>query len=260
MGFSSSKLEKELGTSFPASERYLGLENYGNTCYCNSVLQALYYCLPFRNKVIDYYQSLSKKKKDNNENNNNNSLSSSNFQQPDGAPDNLLIAIAQLFEQISSFKRKTGSLAPKKFINRLRNDNIAFRNYNQQDAHEFLIYLINEISEILEKQQSSSTSGATQDHPPPNGTAGHHKSSSFVESIFGGTFSNETKCLCCETVTSRDESFLDLSVDIDQNTSITSCLRNFSRTETLSKEDKFYCDTCCSLQEAQKKNENQTIT
>jgi ubiquitin C-terminal hydrolase len=63
-----------------------------------------------------------------------------------------------------------------------------------------------------------------------------------------GTVTNETRCLCCETLTSRDETFFDLSLDIEQNSSITSCLRNFSSTETLNAENKFFCDKCCSLQ------------
>ena len=59
-----------------------------------------------------------------------------------------------------------------------------------------------------------------------------------------GILTNETRCLCCETVTARDETFLDLSLDIEQNSSVTSCLRNFSSTETLNGNDKFYCDEC----------------
>lgn len=66
-----------------------------------------------------------------------------------------------------------------------------------------------------------------------------------VSSSMQGILTNETRCLRCETVTARDETFLDLSVDIEQNSSITSCLKNFSSTETLNAEDKFFCDKCC---------------
>ena len=42
-----------------------------------------------------------------------------------------------------------------------------------------------------------------------------------------GTLVNETRCLECETVTSREEAFYDLSLEIEQNCSLTACLRNF---------------------------------
>lgn len=32
----------------------LFFSQFGNTCYCNSVLQALYFCRPFREKVLAY--------------------------------------------------------------------------------------------------------------------------------------------------------------------------------------------------------------
>lgn len=54
-------------------------------------------------------------------------------------------------------------------------------------------------------------------------------------------------------VTSRDESFLDLSIDIERNSSVTSCLRQFSASEMLCARNKFFCDTCSGLQEAEKR-------
>ena len=49
-------------------------------------------------------------------------------------------------------------------------------------------------------------------------------------------------------MTSRDESFLDLSLEIEQNSSVSACMRNFSANESLRRENKFFCDSCRSLQ------------
>lgn len=74
-----------------------------------------------------------------------------------------------------------------------------------------------------------------------------------IRTFFQGILTSETRCLNCETVSSKDENFFDLQVDVDQNTSITHCLRCFSNTETLCSDNKFKCDNCCSYQEAQKR-------
>ena len=64
-------------------------KKFGNTCYVNSVLQALYFCKPFREKIIQYklaynqrISSLSNKDSSNNYNNNSsdsNDTSSHNY-------------------------------------------------------------------------------------------------------------------------------------------------------------------------------------
>lgn len=71
---------------------------------------------------------------------------------------------------------------------------------------------------------------------------------SFVQELFEGVLTNETRCLSCESVTSKDERFLDLSVDVTQNTSITHCFEKFSAVERLANTDKFFCDSCNALQ------------
>ncbi|CAN6906572.1 unnamed protein product [Brassica oleracea] len=234
MGVAGSKLEKALGEQFPEGERYFGFENFGNTCYCNSVLQALYFCAPFREQLLEYYSKNNK-----------------------SCEENLLTCLADLFSQISSQKKKTGVIAPKRFVQRLKKQNVLFRSYMHQDAHEFLNYLLNELDDILEKEaKAAKTDNETSSNEPKLLQAnGVHKEPTvtWVHKIFQGTLTNETRCLRCETVTARDETFLDLSLDIEQNSSITSCLNNFCSTETLHSEDKFFCDKCCSLQEAQKR-------
>lgn len=133
----------------------------------------------------------------------------------------------------------------------------------QQDAHEFLNFLINHINEIIlaERNQGKikgSTAGVTI---TDNGTITNNNNSSntatteptWVHEIFQGVLTSETRCLNCETISSKDENFFDLQVDVDQNTSITHCLRCFSNTETLCSDNKFKCDNCCSYQEAQKR-------
>ena len=54
-------------------------------------------------------------------------------------------------------------------------------------------------------------------------------------------------------MTRRDEAFLDLSLDVEQNASVSACLRQFSKNELLANRDKFQCDKCGGLQEAHKR-------
>lgn len=210
------------------------------------MLQALYFCKPFRDKVLEY-KAKNKRTKE-----------------------TLLTCLADLFHSIATQKKKVGSIAPKKFIAKLRKEKDDFDNYMQQDAHEFLNFLINRISEIIlaERQQAQHGGGGgggqnnvtsnnvNKAKPGENGTI-HPPTPApeptWVQDIFQGILTNETRCLNCETVSSVNEYFFDLAVDIEQNTSITHCLRCFSNTETLCSENKFECDNCRSYQEAQKR-------
>ena len=54
-------------------------------------------------------------------------------------------------------------------------------------------------------------------------------------------------------MTERDEPFLDLSVDVEQNVSLNWCLKNYSHPEIMKDNDKFMCDKCTSLQDAEKR-------
>ncbi|XP_065556232.1 ubiquitin carboxyl-terminal hydrolase 46-like [Artemia franciscana] len=241
MGSNASQLEKEISNEVIASsERYFGLVNFGNTCYANSVLQALYFCKPFREKVLEYRTKHKRNK------------------------ETLLTCLADLYHSIATNKKRTGTIQPKKFVARLKKEKEEFNNFIQQDAHEFLNFLVNHISEqvLAEKQQMSNARVRAINGTEPilNGLPLVHQmlpnsesEPTWVHEIFQGIMTSETRCLTCDTVSSKDEDFFDLQVDVEQNTSITHCLRNFSSTETLCNENKFKCDVCCSYQEAQKR-------
>ena len=168
----------------------------------------------------------------------------------------------------------------------------------QQDAHEFLNFLINHINESLVAEQNQSSGKGNQKNAANGNIAGveinpslnsggsqrtsnngipmsvnnsssnisnsgsssdgggQGKTYTWINEIFQGILVSETRCLNCETVTSKDEDFFDLSIDVEQNTSITSCLRNFSNTETLCSDNKFKCDSCSTYQEAHVSNKN----
>jgi ubiquitin C-terminal hydrolase len=93
-----------------------------------------------------------------------------------------------------------------------------------QDAHEFLNYLLNTIAEDVEKYQNRELGGSDRSHGSihsstsdtntgkSNGTEriesnlikpfllSDSSRSTWVHQLFEGVFSNETKCLTCETV------------------------------------------------------------
>ena len=94
-----------------------------------------------------------------------------------------------------------------------------------QDAHEFLYYLFNEISEVLEKSEKEKSASQLNGHAQSDSQQPAPKT--WVHELFQGTMVNEMRCMQCETVTSREEAFYDLSLEIEHNSSVTSCLRNF---------------------------------
>ncbi|KDD73046.1 ubiquitin carboxyl-terminal hydrolase, partial [Helicosporidium sp. ATCC 50920] len=289
MGSVTSKQDKCIA-DLPDDERYFGLENFGNTCYANSVLQILFFCKPFRREVLAWAAARA-----------------ATGAEPE--PESLLSCLADLFVQISTQKKKTGSVSPRRLMHRIKADNALFSGSMHQDAHEFFNYLLNQVHETLLAQarraQEEGTRGRGNDcrearafvhpsplgparsgnsapsagpssrggSPPPASTSGRHRRSNslqalaqaaaeaqaakeasapqtWVQSLFQGRLVSETQCLRCESVTSREESMFDLSLDIAPNSSLSACLRAFAATEMLQGGDKFFCDHCGSLQEA----------
>ena len=116
-----------------------------------------------------------------------------------------------------------------------------FRGYQQQDAHEFLRYMLDRLhTELLSllpgdlinsttSKLGSSGSGHHTSNSPysrqrqqrpilghrGSGVPGNLSSShSLVTQIFGGTLQSEVTCLVCQASSKKHDPFLDLSIDI----------------------------------------------
>lgn len=110
-------------------------------------------------------------------------------------------------------------------------------------------YLINEIADLLERQQKD----LLKLQRDVGGTMPEMKKT-WIHELFEGQLSSETRCWQCKTVTRRQESFTDLPLEITGNhISITHALNEFTDAELMQDDNKFYCDTCRSLQDADRR-------
>ncbi|XP_014857419.1 PREDICTED: ubiquitin carboxyl-terminal hydrolase 3 [Poecilia mexicana] len=147
----------------------------------------------------------------------------------------------------------------------------SFRGYQQQDAHEFMRYLLDH----LHRELQYSRNGASYPVSPQDGVRLSttdskcciNGTSSVVTSVFGGILQNEVNCLICGTESRKFDPFLDLSLDIpsqfrqkrskDQDPgpicTLRDCLRSFTDLEELDETELYYCHKCKKRQKSTKK-------
>uniref|UniRef100_A0A673YU20 Ubiquitin carboxyl-terminal hydrolase n=1 Tax=Salmo trutta TaxID=8032 RepID=A0A673YU20_SALTR len=143
----------------------------------------------------------------------------------------------------------------------------SFRGYQQQDAHEFMRYLLDH----LHRELQGGLNGAKHpDEGKPPSTGGKcciNGTSTVVTSIFGGVLQNEVNCLICGTESRKFDPFLDLSLDIpsqfrhkrtkDQEPGPTctlrDCLCSFTDLEELDQTELYMCHRCKKRQKSTKK-------
>lgn len=183
-----------------------------------------------------------------------------------GMEESLFTSLRDIFEAVVKNQSRTGVVSPHRFLEILRRDNEMFRSAMHQDAHEFLNLLLNQVVDNVEMfakqhptilappQANAITSDGTDtSSTQPSGSTAATIDTHWLHDLFEGTLTSETRCLTCENTSQRDEAFLDLSVDLEAHSSVTSCLRKFSEEEMLCERNKFHCDNCGGLQEAEKR-------
>lgn len=187
-----------------------------------------------------------------------------------GMEESTFTALKDIFMALIANTSRTGVLSPQRFLEIFKRDNEMFRTSMHQDAHEFYGLVLNAVISNVE----ANSQRLRELEPPRNNdtlalsmkaavtsaatamglnSGMRSPGTGWVHDIFEGVLTSETKCLTCETASQRDETFLDLSIDLEEHSSVTSCLRKFSAEEMLCERNKFHCDNCGGLQEAEKR-------
>ncbi|XP_039225975.1 ubiquitin carboxyl-terminal hydrolase 35 isoform X2 [Crotalus tigris] len=158
----------------------IGLINLGNTCYMNSILQALFMASDFRRSVLNLAE---------------------NNSQP------LAAKLQWLFAFLEHSQRP--AISPENFL--LASWPPWFSRGAQQDCSEYLKYLLDRLHEeertgrrICQKLKACSLVSPGDRQPSVNKT--------LVEEMFGGKIKTKIRCLKCLQVSSREEAFTDLSL------------------------------------------------
>ncbi|KAJ8392541.1 hypothetical protein AAFF_G00074190 [Aldrovandia affinis] len=156
---------------------FVGLNNLGNTCYLNSILQVLYYCPGFKDGIKMLYNLLSNMK----EKLKSNAEKSDELEGAEqtlpvnmellGSLHSLIVSLEQLQSSflLNPEKHSDGELAtpPRRLLNILRQLNPMYEGYLQHDAQEVLqciLGYIQEACETIKKEHKSDVDPAEQ--PP----------------------------------------------------------------------------------------------
>ncbi|XLS55405.1 hypothetical protein HN51_005160 [Arachis hypogaea] len=124
------------------------------------------------------------------------------------------------------------TLSPKDLVGNLRCISRNFQNASQEDAHEYMVNLL----ELMHK--CCLPSGVPSESP-----SAYEKS--FVHKIFGGHLRSQVKCQQCSFCSNKFDPFLDLSLEIFKAESLQKALANFTAAEWLDGGERQYnCQRC----------------
>ncbi|KAK9087581.1 hypothetical protein Syun_029975 [Stephania yunnanensis] len=201
-------LDPDLCYRFTVRRIGAGLENIGNTCYLNSVLQCLTYTEPFAGYLRSGKHKLS--------------CHTAGF-----------CAMCALQNHVNRALQATGRiLTPKDLVVNLRCISRSFRNARQEDAHEYMVNLLESMHKCC------LPSGVPSESPSAYEI-------SLVHKIFGGRLRSRVKCTQCSYCSNKFDPFLDLSLEIMKADSVYKALSHFTAMEQLDGGQRQYqCQRC----------------
>lgn len=127
--------------------------------------------------------------------------------------------------------------APAKIQSCLRIFSEQFRGGRQEDAHEFLRYVIDACHNTCLRLKKLRRIG--------NGSTGAGSGgggASVVKEIFGGALQSQVKCLSCGTESNKVDEIMDISLDVLHSNSLKDALQRFFQPEVLDGSNKYKCE------------------
>eukprot|EP00250_Pteridium_aquilinum_P017473 c23646_g1_i1 orf=62-1123(+) len=183
-----------------------GLNNLGNTCFLNAVLQCLTYTPPLAAYTqAGLHQS---------------SCRAAGF-----------CAMCSLESHVKQALSAPGRMiSPNQLVKNLRCISRSFQVGRQEDAHEYMRYLIEALQKCCPLEAHA------------NALPNSHRN--FIQMIFGGRLRSQVKCTQCSHSSNTYDPFLDLSLDIVKAESLLKALARFTAIEVLDGDNKYHCSKC----------------
>ncbi|XP_014861248.1 PREDICTED: ubiquitin carboxyl-terminal hydrolase 2-like [Poecilia mexicana] len=211
----------------------VGLRNLGNTCFMNSILQ----CLSNTSELRDYCLW-------------NFHLMELNHRTNTALMEEFAKLTQNLWTSVNN-----EAVSPSEFRNQIQKFAPKFIGCNQQDAQEFLRFLLDGLhNEVNRATIRRKVSVQDIDHLPDEEKARRtwnmylEREDSRVVDLFAGQLKSSLTCTVCGFRSTVFEPFWDLSVPIAQKSSgevtLKDCLRLFTREDVLDGEERPTCNKC----------------